>query len=1332
MVNEQYYRQQYKELSIEMKYIVDVLSFYLHPLEHHIIIDALKKLTPLQDADIAALVKILIAKKLVVKQVTGTYSVPPALNFLIFPEVVSNPDYSFLTQLTRGINPIFFQVNIRAQEFQQLLTAYFTGSRSLLLLPVKKLEQELSSYLPAISYLLYFPVYTDLLNYFSQESMDKLVEYALNDQLLKLAPLQELSIFADQYSYAYPLIPLLQGTLTTGSDSFYWKGVEGLYSGKIEEAQSFFNKGLKAQRQLDKKNTLPASSVWAFYYAYLLTQLSGKEITALVEKLTTSYDRKSIPDFIPAICLLHLHAGRKEKAENQLLLILERNDSPLLSLLAILSLKLFHPRSKLLKQFYPLIGQLLSESVAAKYNLLAYELLGLYQEENYMGYETLFHQLNKQIGTPSLFLQSAPAPEWERLLNILLETEQNNNKAKTPEATRIIYLLDFNHYTIQPIIQSYQGNSWSNGRNLALKKLKEGKMQGMTDQDFRIANTIQKDHYYNNDGEHYSFSERVWQEIAGHPFLFADDASTNVEVIIGKPELSINTNSYGYTFSANLQDFSSNTVFVRESETRLKVIQLTPQQRKLLQTLDQIAYVPETGKTKLTEVIKSLGTHLTIHADIGELNADLMKVTADARIVVQLVPLGEGLKGAFYVKPFNAEPPYCKPGKGALHVIGISKGIKVQTTRNLEEEQRLFHSFLSLIEGIVSSEFTEDAIIFEDPLDCLELLEIIQQNPDIVRAEWPEGERYKVTKSAGFMHLRMSIQEKHHWFQCEGELKVDEDTVLSLQSLLDTTRTSKKRFIELQGGAYLALNSDLRKRLNELAIASVFDHGKINIQPFALPLLDELLEKAGSVTTDKGFDKFVHKRAAALMEQATVPVALQTTLRPYQEEGFHWMTRLAAWGAGACLADDMGLGKTIQAIALLLHRAEDGAALIICPASVIPNWISEINKFAPTLTVVSLAQGDRAAIIKNAGPFTVVLTTYGVLQTSDELPATKWHTIVLDEAHTIKNFQTKTARAALKLQGTFRLMLTGTPIQNHTLELWSLFNFLNPGLLGSLEHFNKQFVFPAVRNPAAEIKQHLRKLVSPFLLRRTKTSVLDELPPKTEITKLIRLSPSEKAFYEALRRTALEHIKTQEGKHGQQHIRALAEITRLRLAACNPALVDTETDILSSKLSAFQEIVEELIANNHRALVFSQFVQHLGLVKQALDRLGIEYLYLDGSTTIKQREQRVKEFQAGKGALFLISLKAGGQGLNLTAADYVIQLDPWWNPAIEDQAADRAYRIGQTRPVTVYRLVAEQTIEEKIIQLHHLKKELAEQLLTGSEAAGSLTTEDLLDLLSEG
>jgi len=300
-------------------------------------------------------------------------------------------------------------------------------------------------------------------------------------------------------------------------------------------------------------------------------------------------------------------------------------------------------------------------------------------------------------------------------------------------------------------------------------------------------------------------------------------------------------------------------------------------------------------------------------------------------------------------------------------------------------------------------------------------------------------------------------------------------------------------------------------------------------------------------------------------------------------------------------------------------------------------------------------------------------------------------------------------------------------------ELWSIFRFLNPGLLGSQQQFMNNFITPIERDSNDDARQQLKNLIRPFILRRTKTQVLHELPPKTEITVEIPLSEGERAIYEAVRSSALENLAQDKSQRqgGGEHLKVLAAITKLRLASCHPKLVMADSTLSSSKLDRFGELVDELLENNHKALVFSQFVKYLSVIREYLDERGIKYQYLDGSTPVAQRKTRVDAFQAGEGEIFLISLKAGGSGLNLTAADYVIHMDPWWNPAVENQASDRAHRIGQTRPVTIYRLVAENTIEQKIVKLHEHKRDLADSLLEGSDMSGSMSADQMLELMRE-
>ena len=367
-----------------------------------------------------------------------------------------------------------------------------------------------------------------------------------------------------------------------------------------------------------------------------------------------------------------------------------------------------------------------------------------------------------------------------------------------------------------------------------------------------------------------------------------------------------------------------------------------------------------------------------------------------------------------------------------------------------------------------------------------------------------------------------------------------------------------------------------------------------------------------------------------------------------------------------------------------------------------------------------------------AGPFDLIVTSYGLMQQSIEhLQEKRWQTLILDEAQAIKNPVTKRSKAVSRLNAEFKIALTGTPVENHLGELWSLFNFLNPGLLGSLPSFNERFAGPIELQQDQLAKQRLKRLVQPFMLRRLKTQVLEELPSRTEIVLHVEMSKEETAFYEAIRQKAVEQFTDVGVPDEKKRFQVLAEITRLRQACCNPNLIAPELGLPSAKQEVLLNIVDELLENSHKALVFSQFVTHLALVRKALDAKGISYQYLDGSTPAKQRRLAVDAFQAGEGDLFLISLKAGGTGLNLTAADYVIHLDPWWNPAVEDQASDRVHRIGQQRPVTIYRLVTKATIEDKIVELHKHKRDLADNLLEGAESSARLSAEDILALLKD-
>ena len=935
-------------------------------------------------------------------------------------------------------------------------------------------------------------------------------------------------------------------------------------------------------------------------------------------------------------------------------------------------------------------------------------------------------------GTPCMMSRLTIPEKWEQMLEGLLSLTRGKTEVKKGDlaTARVCYLVNMDNSYIQPILQTMNTKGvWSTGRNIALKRFKDLSVEGMTDQDRKIAASVSYHSGYYGATEYNMDFTKAITELCGHPYLFLfSNPSVSVELIKAQPEIMTEIGKYGIKLKTNITNTDQRTVLVKETQTRYKLISLSPQQHSIIRMINQGITIPEKGKSKLIEAVSGLSGIMTVHSDFDEGSTQVKSIEADSRMRVQIVPIGDGLKAQMFAKPLGTAPPYVKPGRGSKVVYGMVDGEKFQALRNLSAENANALKLTNAVSAFIDADLTEDAEHFSDPYQCLNLLEILNENCDIALVEWPEGEHFRMKKSASFANLSLRIKGKGQWFELEGDLTIDEGTVLSLKELLTLNRTSKGRFLELKKDEFLALTAELKKHLDELESYSTIDKNGVTINRFASHALEELTGRAASFKTDKSWKEFQKRIKADTSEDVPVPVTLDAELRSYQEEGFRWMTRLKTWNAGACLADDMGLGKTVQAIAMMLHQAENGPILVVCPASVVPNWGSELQKFAPTLNIVNLKPGNREDAFTTLTAFDVLVITYGLLQSEEKrISKITWTMAVLDEAHAIKNTQTKSSKAAMNIQADFKLALTGTPIQNHLGELWNLFNFCNPGLLGTLTQFTDRYV----KNEIPAQKNHLKKLITPFILRRTKNKVLDELPPKTEITHSVTLSEKELAFYEALRREAISTIENSGGGNGPQHLQALAEITKLRLACCNTALVNKDIQLPSAKLEAFFEIVDELRANNHRALVFSQFVMHLSIVRKELDKQGISYQYLDGSTSIPDRQAAVRAFQSGKGELFLISLKAGGLGLNLTAADYVLHLDPWWNPAIEDQASDRAHRIGQVRPVTIYRLVAKNTIEEKILKLHSTKRDLADSLLDGTDQSARLSTVDLLNLLKE-
>ena len=945
-------------------------------------------------------------------------------------------------------------------------------------------------------------------------------------------------------------------------------------------------------------------------------------------------------------------------------------------------------------------------------------------------------ELHQSAGLQPLVNLYQRQESWQHALTALslLKPGKPAVGATTPKTSRLAWLISLAPYMnkVEPREQKRGAKGqWSKGRAVALKRLvDEGDaMDFLCEQDRQAIRMIQMSHAYYGSVAYELPAELALPRLVGHPALYWSDApDVRIDLHSGQPSLRLQVQGEQISIHLEPAGIGEQDGLMLHKETPTRLV-LYPVSRELQQIADIVGdglSVPQSAKAQLVEAIGAIAPLLPIHSDIPELAGHLDSLPADATLYAHLLPLQAGLRLQLLVRPL-AEGSWFRPGHGAENLLGERDGKAIQVCRELNAERQMLQQVLDACPGLALAESDGQEWQLEQPEDALQVLsELHALDNRQLQCVWPEGERMRIKAKPGIGQLKLGLKQQGDWFMLQGEIRLDDGKVLQLRQLLELLKASPGRFLKLNEHDWLALSNELHKRLSELAhLADKVTEQGARLSPLTAPLLADLAGEVGEFKAGAQWQAHLDKLESLRSYQPGLPGTLQAELRDYQRDGFAWLARLAHWGVGACLADDMGLGKTVQTLALLLLRAGQGPQLVVAPTSVCLNWHAESTRFAPSLRLHDYQQ---TRSLEGLGPLDLVIVSYGLLQQDAEaFAAQHWTSAVLDEAQAIKNAQTKRSQAAMGLQADFRLIATGTPLENHLGELWNLFRFINPGLLGSQDSFAQRFANPIEQGDAAA-RRALKTLIQPFILRRLKSQVLDELPARTEITYKVPLSDAEAHQYEALRQQAVESI-SQLGPEGGKPLQVLAEITRLRRFCCHPSLVLPGSPLAGSKLQAFSEIVEELLDNRHKALVFSQFVDHLSIVRAWLDQQGIAYQYLDGATPAKERQKRVNAFQAGEGDIFLISLKAGGSGLNLTAADYVIHLDPWWNPAVEDQASDRAHRMGQQRPVTIYRLVTENTIEEQIVALHGRKRDLADSLLEGGELSGKLDADALLQLL---
>jgi hypothetical protein len=934
-------------------------------------------------------------------------------------------------------------------------------------------------------------------------------------------------------------------------------------------------------------------------------------------------------------------------------------------------------------------------------------------------------------------------PEHRRALRALEHFAESIEAKDRVVSRRVAWYLDMTYGELaKPALDEYRPDvGWTRGRRVDLDELRKLR-DTLPTEDVAVLAAIDAAPRCSR------MPPEAVEALCGHPRVFNGNRGRQpVEVVHGHCRIETSEERGSLVIRTEPTVVEVGLHVVVENETRVVVYRIDSVFAKLNAVLQDGLRLPPNQKQDGLALLARLAPHLEIRSpELGAFRA----IRADSAPCLRI----SSDAGAFWVevgvRPFGELGRFFPPGVGRTSVTVHGGDDLFESERDLAEENARFRSLLSACPTLDAAlKHEADVTGSEEPRysatlgeeDLFAVLTELQTHWPNCPIEWKNCRSMTARGKLTAASLQGSLRRTKGWYIVDGSVAIDAVTQQAITDLVRLPYTKTGRFIRLPNGDFIEVERRVRQLLQRLEnvaeLSARSASTELKLPEAAIDTVRSLLELDTGIVTDASASEWLAHVDRTLKHEPEVPAELHATLRPYQVEGYRWLQRYSQLGFGVCLADDMGLGKTLQVIALLLTRAANGPALVVAPTSVCSNWIDELTRFAPRLRCAEYMGRGRNALLERcraaatAERLDVLVVSYSLLQQdADALTELEWNSVVLDEAQFIKNPHSRRARAAFRLKSRYRIVMTGTPVENHLGDLWSLFHFLNPPLLGSLKHFQLRYTRPIERDHDSEQQVALKRLIQPFILRRLKAEVLSELPPVTTLRHEIRLNPDEAMRYALLRKTVHERLYMPAVRR-ESKLEILAEITRLRRFCCHPRLVYPEAPTESSKLQAFFDLVDEMRENGHRALVFSQFVDFLELVREQLDERAVSYRYLDGSTPKATRQVRVREFQAGQGDLFLISLKAGGFGLNLTGADYVIHLDPWWNPAVEAQASDRAHRIGQTRPVTIYRLVTKDSIEERILSLHREKRAIADALLDGANVANLLSADELMALLDD-
>ncbi|WDE97860.1 SNF2-related protein [Lentisphaera profundi] len=943
--------------------------------------------------------------------------------------------------------------------------------------------------------------------------------------------------------------------------------------------------------------------------------------------------------------------------------------------------------------------------------LLYREWLSLFQLAGFRINENELASLEAQLPFPSFvsFLEIKEA--WESGLDFI-------EKFFSPEEqSRLIWRFTLNEagWDLRPFEQKQGKSGWLKGKQISFDKVQNKTYLSELDKQILAKVVYQTGSYVEWSGN------EVLELVAKHPLLY-DLYDLDAQVSLEVEEGGICLDESDDFFILDLPDeYKSNVILKRTDAYKYKYYRFPECFEELQQYVTHEGLkIPKSQGSRIRGLLPRVSQYMPVMSNWRDENTNagqLMESFCDIRVIAEPMVEDEGINFRLRVPVFGSGTPEFTPGEGAVVIWKDGK----QCLRDVDQERLNLKNIMTMIPDLPDLE--EDGFLsIYDQQQSLDFLMALHEKE--IEIFWPK-KSWSVKQLTGRMSVK--IEKDSDWFKLSGEAEFDGQAMHFAELFENLSKDGA--YVKLSDERFVKLSSQLKDQIQILKANLGEYNGALGFSRLGQSEIAQAINTMPDVVLPQHWDVDLRNLRKIFKHDVPLPEGLNAELRTYQLEGFQWLSRMAAWGAGACLADDMGLGKTMQALGVLLARAKSGPSLVVAPTSVCSNWEEEITRFAPQLKSRIYESSLNASIIEGLGDFDILLCSYTMLQRDlDKLKDVQWNGLVLDEAQAIKNPMSGRSKAARALSAKFKIATTGTPVENHPGEIWALFDFLNPGYLGNQRSFGKEVNSGGMTHAMGGLGDRLRRRVQPFILRRMKKDVLKDLPERTDVNLRIKMGDEEQAIYNGLRARAAERLGKR-GRDGQDKFFILEEITRLRQAACSPGLLDKQFKANSAKVNRLLALVEEIKASGNRALVFSQFTSFLDIVQKALDQESCEYLRLDGSTPAKKRQGLVNDFQQGDVPIFLISLKAGGFGLNLTAANYVIHMDPWWNPAVEDQATDRVHRIGQDKAVTVYRLISEGSIEEKILDLHGSKREFADFLLGGQDTASKMSADELLRLL---